>query len=97
MTVKKCEWFEKHKPQKTSTDMGEVHEFVQQRYKGKKFDNGSKFKKQEEEKMTPLMKFHHDYYSYRDKCERRETIALIIACVVLVIIIVVLIVWRVHK
>ena len=47
--------------------------------------------------MTPLMKFYHDYYSYRDKCERRETIALIIACVVLVIIIVVLIVWRVHK
>ena len=47
--------------------------------------------------MTPLMKFHHDYYAYRDKCERRKEIALIITCVVLVIILVVLIVWRVHK
>ncbi len=44
--------------------------------------------------MTPLMKFHHDYYAYRDKCERRKEIALIITCVVLVIILVVLIVWR---
>ena len=45
--------------------------------------------------MTPLMKFHHDYYAYRDKCEkRREKIELIIAGVILVAIFVTLIVWR---
>ena len=48
--------------------------------------------------MTPLMKFYHDYYAYRDRCRRRETIALIIACIVLVILlIIVFIVWKVEK
>lgn len=44
--------------------------------------------------MTPLMRFHHDYYAYQDKCEKRERIKLIIAGVILVAIFVVLIVWR---
>lgn len=48
--------------------------------------------------MTPLMKFHHDYYAYQDKCrKRRENIGIIIAGILLVAIFVAIIVWGVHE